>query len=83
MKIRVMGLPPEVNEAVKVIGEVFDVIQVDGPYPNRGNSRMVRVYIETRLTEWCSRSWHDGDCCEGSRKEWSASMQGGKDGRDA
>jgi hypothetical protein len=20
---------------------------------------------------WCERSWHDGDCCPGSREEWA------------
>jgi hypothetical protein len=51
MKIRLLGLPAEVDQAVTVISDVqgFDVIQVDGPYPNRGNSRLVRVYIEAQL----------------------------------
>ncbi len=51
MKIRLMGLPAEVDQAVIIIydAKVFDVIQVDGPYPNRGDSRMVRIYIEARL----------------------------------
>jgi hypothetical protein len=51
MKIRLMGLPAEVNSALNVIQETpaLDVTQVDGPYPNRGNSRMVRVYIDAQL----------------------------------
>ena len=51
MKIRIMGLPAEVNQTVKVLqqNKELDVIQVNGPYPNRGNSRMVRVYIEAQL----------------------------------
>jgi hypothetical protein len=46
-----MGLPAEVGQAVTVISDAqgFDVIQVDGPYPNRGTSRLVRVYIEAQL----------------------------------
>jgi hypothetical protein len=51
MKIRLMGLPAEVDQAVIIIydAKLFDVIQVDGPYPNRGDSRMVRVYIEAQF----------------------------------
>ena len=53
MKIRIMGLPAEVDQAVAAINGTasFDVIQVDGPYPNRGNSCMVRVYIDIRLSQ--------------------------------
>lgn len=57
MKIRLMGLPAEVDQAVTVISDAkpFDVVQVDGPYPNRGNSRLVRIYIEAQLRdEACS-----------------------------
>ena len=51
MKILLMGLSAEVNSTLKVIQETttLDVIQVDGPYPNWGDSRMVRVYIEAQL----------------------------------
>jgi hypothetical protein len=51
MKIRLTGLPAEIGQAVTVISDSqgFDVIQVDVPYPNRGNSRLVRVYIEAQL----------------------------------
>ena len=51
MKIRLMGLPAEIEPVLTQIQDIrtLDVIQVDGPYPNRGNSRMVRVYIEARL----------------------------------
>jgi hypothetical protein len=51
MKIRLMGLPGEVAQAVTIISAVqtLDVIQVDGPYPNRGRSRMVCCYIEAQL----------------------------------
>ena len=51
MKIRLMGLPFEVGQAATDIDDakIFDVIQVDGPYPNRGDSRLVRVYIEAQL----------------------------------
>jgi hypothetical protein len=57
MKIRLMGLPAEIDQAINALRDLsdLDVVQVDGPYPNRGDSRMVRVYIEARL---CGR---DGD----------------------
>ena len=51
MKIRLTGLPAEVTQTLQAIQETrtLDVTQVDGPYPNRGGSRLVRVYIEAQL----------------------------------
>jgi hypothetical protein len=51
MKIRLMGLPAEIAPAVRALQQsaALDVLQVDGPYPNRGDSRLVRVYIEAQL----------------------------------
>ena len=51
MNIRLMGLPADVDQAVTLIrdAKIFDIIQLDGPYPNRGRSRLVRVYIEAQL----------------------------------
>ena len=51
MKIRLMGLPAEVTGAVEILtgADSLDVIEVSDPYPNRGGSRTVRVYIEARL----------------------------------
>ena len=51
MKIRLMGLPGEVDQAITIISaaQALDVVQVDGPYPNRGRSRMVRLYVEVQL----------------------------------
>jgi len=51
MKIRLMGLPGEVGQAVTIIydAKIFTVIQVDGPYSNRGRSHMVRLYVEVQL----------------------------------
>ena len=52
MKIRLTGLPAEIDQAIKALRDLpdLDVIQVDGPYPNRGDSRMVRMYIQVRLS---------------------------------
>jgi hypothetical protein len=51
MKIRLTGLPAEVDQAVTILRDatIFDIVQVDGPYPNRGRSRMVRLYVEAQL----------------------------------
>lgn len=51
MKIRITGLPAEVSAAVAVLTSTdgLDVIEVSDPYPNRGDSRLVRVYVETQL----------------------------------
>jgi hypothetical protein len=57
MKIRIMGLPEEIEQAITAVREItaLDVIEVSGPYPNRGTSRMVRIYIDAQLSDS-----HDG-----------------------
>ena len=51
MKIRLSGLPAEVDQAVSALSDAdaLDVIEVSSPYPNRGDSRIVRVYIEAQF----------------------------------
>ena len=51
MKIRLSGLPAEINQAVSILTgtPALDVIEVSSPYPNRGDSRIVRVYIEAQF----------------------------------
>jgi hypothetical protein len=53
MKIRIMGLPAEIEEVITALTDTtaLDVIEVSDLYPNRGNSRMVRVYIEAQLSD--------------------------------
>ncbi len=53
MKIRITGLPAEVGHALTILGqtEAFDVTEVSPSYPNRGTSRMIRVYAEVRMSE--------------------------------
>ncbi len=53
MKIRITGLPVEVSETVRVLTEtrVLDITEISDPYPNRGNSRLVRVYIDARMPD--------------------------------
>lgn len=48
MKIRVMGLPVEVDAAVSALRAAVDVVSVSSAYPCRGDSREVRVYVEAR-----------------------------------
>ena len=51
MNIRIMGLPAEVTLAVQALNDAhsLDLIEVSDPYLNRGDSRLVRVYIEAQL----------------------------------
>jgi hypothetical protein len=51
MTIRRTGQLAEPGQAVIIIydAKVFDAIQADGPYPNRGDSGQVRIYIEVQL----------------------------------
>lgn len=49
MKIRLTGTVSEVAAAVERIGQVLDVLDTSGHYPNRGTTAVVRVYLEVRL----------------------------------
>ena len=53
MKIRITGLPAEVERTTEALHATpdLDVAEVSGPYPNQGASRMVRVYIEAQLSD--------------------------------
>ncbi|NEA22658.1 hypothetical protein [Actinomadura bangladeshensis] len=44
-----MDLPEEIDAWVDALRGTFDVLEVSKPIPNRGDSRMVRVYVELRL----------------------------------
>jgi hypothetical protein len=48
VKVRLWGTPAEVDQAVRQLVEVLDVVAVSGPYPDRGPSVLVRVYLEVR-----------------------------------
>jgi len=48
MKVRLMGLEEECRAAVEALQAVLDLVEIDGPYPNRGGSKLVRFYVETR-----------------------------------
>ena len=49
MKVRLHGTRGEVAEATRRLVEVLDVVAVSDPYPDRGASVLVRVYLEVRL----------------------------------
>ena len=49
MKIRLHGTEHECVEAAGRLGQVLGVLSVSEPYPDRGVSRLVRVYVEARL----------------------------------
>lgn len=51
MKIRIEGTPQECQQATPRLAEVFDVVSISQPYPNRGQTRLVRVYVEIRLAD--------------------------------
>jgi hypothetical protein len=53
VKVRIMGLPGEISQVLKALlsAKDLDVIEVSGPYRNRGDSRIVRVYAEARLRD--------------------------------
>jgi hypothetical protein len=49
VKVRLHGTRAEVAEATRRLLEVLDVVTVSDPYPDRGASVLVRVYLEVRL----------------------------------
>lgn len=49
MKIRITGTHAELHQAAARLGEVFEVLEVSQPYPNRGASQLYRLYAEARL----------------------------------
>jgi hypothetical protein len=49
MKLRLHGTHAEVAEATRRLGQVLEVVAVSPPYPDRGASVLVRVYLEVRL----------------------------------
>jgi hypothetical protein len=49
VKLRLEGTSAECEQAAALLGQVLDVVSVSDPYPNRGRSRLVRVYVEARL----------------------------------
>jgi hypothetical protein len=49
MKIRLHGTEAECMAVAGRLGQVLGVLSVSQPYPDRGSSVLVRVYVEARL----------------------------------
>ncbi len=49
MKLRLHGTPAECDLAARRLADVFQVVSVSQPYPDRGTSVLVRAYLEVRL----------------------------------
>jgi hypothetical protein len=49
VKIRLHGTEEECREGAERLARVFSVVSVSAPYPDRGQSSLVRMYCEVRL----------------------------------
>jgi hypothetical protein len=49
MKIRLHGTEEECREAAERLAAIVEVLAISAPYPDRGTSVLVRVYIEARI----------------------------------
>ena len=49
VKIRIWGLPEEVDGAVKKIEDNFEILSASEPCHDRGKSKYVRVYVEVNV----------------------------------
>jgi hypothetical protein len=49
VKLRLHGTAAECQEATRRLAEVFQVVAVSPPYPDRSPSTLVRIYVEVRL----------------------------------
>ena len=46
MKLRLHGTTEECEEAVELLGTILLIQSVSEPYPDRGRSVLLRIYIE-------------------------------------
>jgi hypothetical protein len=49
VKIRLHGTEEECREVAERLGGIVDVQAISAPYPDRGASVLVRVYVEARI----------------------------------
>lgn len=49
MKIRLHGTADECREVAERLAAVVEVLAISEPYPDRGASVLVRVYVEARI----------------------------------
>ena len=48
MHVRLTGTDTELDQMLPVLREALDVVEESRRYPNRGNSRLSRVYLEVQ-----------------------------------
>lgn len=51
IKIRLHGTEKEVKETVDLLKSKLDLLSVSSPYPDRGESQYVRVYVDAQKKE--------------------------------
>ena len=51
MRLRAHGTPEECRQVVDRLTGLFHVVSVSAPYPDRGASELVRVYLDIRLDD--------------------------------
>jgi hypothetical protein len=51
MRLRAHGTPEECRRVVDKLTEAFRVVSVSHPYPDRGPSTLVRVYLDVCLDD--------------------------------
>ena len=51
MRLRAHGTPEECRQVVEALTGLFRVVSVSDPYPDRGASVLVRVYLDIRLDD--------------------------------
>ena len=49
MKIRLHGTEAECREVAERLAGIVEVLAISSPYPDRGASVLVRVYVEARI----------------------------------
>jgi hypothetical protein len=49
VKLRLHGTHEEIAQATRRLVQVLEVVSISQPYPDRGASVLVRVYLEVRL----------------------------------
>lgn len=48
VKIRVQGTPEETKEAIEILKNSFEILQISNEYKNR-NSEYVRIYVDITI----------------------------------
>lgn len=49
IKMRLHGTEKEIQESIKSLEKEFKLLSVSEPYPDRGKSQYVRVYIDAEI----------------------------------